>query len=306
MKNALKIADELRSVVRGKLLEDEPMSRYTTMKVGGPAEVMLIPADEADLMAAIGIAEKAQWPHRVIGVGSNLIVRDGGIEGLTILIRGTMDKIVVDDENIRAGAGATLPKLANTAARNGLAGIEWAASVPGTLGGAVAGNAGAFGGEMADVVEEAAIRAPGGKVETYDKEKINFSYRNTNLPSGSVVLSAVLRLKKGVKEEIEARMSELMDKRKVSQPLREASAGSIFRNPSGDSAGRLIDSLGFKGKRCGRAAISEKHANFIVNSGNASAADVIGLIEEISEAVRDRYGIELEVEVRIIGREKTA
>jgi len=301
--NAVSMPDELRNVVRGKIIEGAPMSRYTTIKVGGPADMLFVPADEADLMAALKIAERERLPYQVLGAGSDLIVRDGGIEGLTVLLRGTMDDVEIEGESIKCGAGAILPKLARMAAQEGLTGLEWAASIPGTVGGAVVGNAGAFGSDMAGVLAEARIRLPGGKVETRNKESIEFSYRSSNISPGAVALSAVLKLEKGDGSKIEKRMKDMTEKRKSTQPLHEPSAGSIFRNPPGENAGRIIDSMGLKGKRLGGAMISKVHANFIVNLGDATAADVIGLMNQVCDEVRNVHNIELEPEVRIIGRE---
>jgi len=300
---ALNIAAELRDIVRGKVLENEAMSEFTTMKVGGTADALFIPADQADLLAGISLSEKKGWPRRVIGFGSNVIVRDGGLEGLSVLLRGVIDEITVKGEVVRAGAGAPLPKLARTASKEGLAGLEWAAAIPGTLGGAIAGNAGAFGTSMADILAEARVLMPGGSIEKFENEKFAFSYRRSKLPIGAVILEAGLKLKKDDTPKIEKRMREMIEKRKATQPLSEPSAGSIFRNPPQAAAGKLIDSLGFKGKRRGGAMVSYIHANFIVNTGHASASDVIGLIDEIREKVRAAHGVELELEVQIIGRE---
>ena len=303
MNAVVHIAAELRKIVRGKVLENTPMSQFTTMKVGGPADVIFIPADRADLIAAFVMAEKKGWPRQIIGAGSNLIVRDGGLEGLTVILRGTMDEIEIEGEKMRAGAGAALPKMSRAASRQGLTGLEWLVSIPGTLGGAVAGNAGAFGASMADFLIEAQVLMPGGAVETWEKDKFAFSYRNSKLPVGAVILEAILKLEKGDIAQIEKRMKEIIEKRKATQPLSEPSAGSIFRNPPQTAAGKLIDSLGFKGKMRGDAVVSDVHANFIVNAGAATAADVIGLIEEIHERARAVHGIDLELEVKIIGRE---
>ncbi len=297
------IAGDLRNAVRGELIERAPMSRYTTIRVGGPADVLFTPEDAEDLCAALDLAEGGEWPCMVIGAGSNLIVRDGGIAGLVILIRGNMSEVDIDGEIMKVGAGSIMNRLAQAAAREGLAGLEWAVSLPGTLGGGIAGNAGAFGADMSAIVAEARIRLQGGAVEIWDKERLGFSYRSSEVPAGAVVLDAVLIMKKGDIEEIEKRMKEFMEKRKTTQPLSQPSAGSVFRNPEGDSAGRIVDELGLKGANRGGAMISDVHANFIVNTGDATAADIIGLIDEIRGLARKSRGIDLVPEVRVIGRE---
>jgi len=300
------IVEKLKGVVRGEIRANVPMKRFCTMKVGGPADAMLVPADSDDLAIALDMADKEKWPCVVIGAGSNVIVGDYGIEGLVVLVRGVMDDIEVKDEIVECGAGLSMNRLAHIAARNELEGLEWAVSIPGTVGGSVVCNAGAFGSEMADSVVEAKIRLAGGKIETRDKKKLGFVYRGSKVAAGAIVLEVVMELKKGERKLIEKRMKEFIEKRKSSQPLREPSAGSIFRNPKGLSAGKIIDELGMKGMRRGKAKISDIHANFIVNTGDAAAKDVIGLIREIRQIVKTKRGVLLEPEVRIIGREERA
>jgi len=301
--DARDIASELKGSFRGKLLENAPMSRYTTMKVGGPADVLFVPADESELEAALDAARMNRWPHLVLGAGSNVIVRDGGIEGLVIYLKGTMGGVEVRENRLVCGAGAMLPELAKRAAREGLSGLEWAVSIPGTVGGAVVCNAGAFGSSMGDVFEGAAVIGPGGDIGKLDKDEISFSYRSSTFPQGAVIKAVTLNLKKGDRKDIETLMKKAVEKRKSSQPVGEPSSGSIFRNPEPESAGRLIEKAGCKGMRRGGAVVSEKHANFIVNTGGAVAADVIGLMEEVAFAVKRSAGVELRPEVQIIGRE---
>ncbi len=303
MIDARNITADLKSRFTGKVLEDAPMSRHTSMKVGGPADVLFTPADESELAAVLEEARRSKWPYIVLGVGSNVIVRDGGIEGLVIYLKGTMNGIEIRDNRIIAGAGATLPELAKRAMKHGLSGLEWAVSIPGTLGGAVVCNAGAFGSSIEDIFEEATAIMPDGNIEKLGENKISFSYRSSSLPAGAVLKGVTLNLKKRDKKEIEVFMKEVVEKRKSTQPVGEPSSGSIFRNPEFSSAGRLIEEAGCKGKRRGGAMVSEKHANFIVNTGGAAASDVIGLIEEVASAVKSSAGIDLELEVQVMGRE---
>lgn len=303
MNGIANIASELRAVTGGKVLERVLMSGYTTMKVGGPADALCVPADTDDLCKSLDFVESRRWPCFTMGAGSNLIVGDGGIEGLVILMRGTMDSIEIEGDTVRAGAGCALTKLVHEAAREGLSGLEWAAGIPGTLGGAIAGNAGAFGSDMAAVVVEAKVRIRGGSIENWNNRELGFAYRNSSITADAIALDAVLKLNRADKLEIQKRMKEIMEKRKAAQPLGEASSGSIFKNPAGSSAGRIIDELGLKGKKRGGAMLSHVHANFIVNTGKATASDVIGLIDEIRREVKSRRGVDLEPEVRIVGRE---
>jgi len=301
--NAHEMAEELKGRFRGKLLGSVPMRRYTTIKVGGEADALFMPADESELKEILDETIRNKWPHIVLGAGSNVIVRDGGIEGLVIYMKGTMNSINVADNRIIAGAGATLPELAKRAGKEGLTGLEWAVSIPGTIGGAVVCNAGAFGSSIADVFEEADAVMPSGEIKKLGNGEISFSYRSSSLPSGTVLKSVTLGLKKRDKKKVEALMKELVERRKENQPLGQPSSGSIFRNPESAAAGRLIEEAGCKGMRRGGAMVSEKHANFIINTGGATAADVIALIDQVCSAVKNSFGVELELEVQIIGRE---
>lgn len=287
----------------GQLLRDEPMSRHTTFRVGGPADMMFFPAMEAQVVEALRLAGAYRVPALVIGNGSNLIVRDGGVIGLVIVLGERMSKIEIEGDVLTGQAGASLARVAAAAQAAGLSGLEFASGIPGTLGGGCAMNAGAYGGQLSDVLIDARVLLD-GKVCTLTRNEMEMGYRTTfPLRNGGVVLSARFQLKRDDGEAILARMKDLNARRRDKQPLNYPSAGSVFKRPEGYFAGALIEQAGLKGAKVGGAQVSEKHAGFIVNAENATAQDVLALIDQVRKEVRERFGVDLETEVRILGED---
>lgn len=295
------LAQTLRALAPERLLENEPMSRYTTFKVGGPADLMFFPESAQELQVALAAAREAQVPVQLVGNGSNLIVRDGGLRGLTIVMGEPFSQIRVEGTRLYAQAGAKLSRVAMAAQEAGLSGLEFAAGIPGSLGGGCAMNAGAYGGQLSDVLTEAEVYLD-GKILQLTKAQMEMGYRSTMpLRKGGIVLSACFTLNPDQPQEILGRMRELSARRREKQPLNMPSAGSTFKRPEGYFAGALIEQCGLKGCARGGAQVSEKHAGFVVNTGNATAADILALIAHIQQVVRERTGVELEMEVRILG-----
>lgn len=289
-------------VLRGRLLHDEPMSRHTVWAVGGGAERYYEPADLADLSAFLGALPADEEVHWV-GLGSNLLVRDGGIPGVVIMLTGGLDELaLVGPGRVRAEAGTPCAKVARFCARQGLVGAEFLAGIPGTVGGALAMNAGAFGGETWPIVERVECMDRQGTVRVRGREDFQVGYRSVQGPEGEWFVAAEFALQAGDAAEANARIRDLLRRRAETQPTGQRSCGSVFRNPPGDYAGRLIEDCGLKGRRRGGAEVSTKHANFILNTGDASAADIEGLIREVIQAVESRHGIRLRPEVRILGQ----
>lgn len=298
------LARELSKLVSGRVIPQAFMRDFTTWRIGGPADLLCEPATEEDVQVALGFARKHGLPVTVVGNGSNLLVLDGGIRGLTLRICGGLKEMAVDGEQITAGAGAMLPALSRLAARSSLSGLEFGAGIPAAVGGAVLMNAGAFGQIIGNLVQGVQVLGLNGRMETIERSRLEFHYRHSSLMDRElVILKAVFRLCRGEPSEIWERMSGNLDKRKKNQPLDQPSAGSVFRNPPGGSAGELIERAGFKGVTVGDAQVSPKHANFIVNLGNARAGQVLELIERIRERVSSLYGVELVPEVRLVGEE---
>lgn len=298
-----KLIGRIRSeLLRLTLLENEPMSAHCSFRIGGPARLMACPASASEAAALLHILHEEQAPTELMGKGTNLLVPDTGLDAVVVLVGEAMsDAELLPDSRIRAGAGISLAKLAVFAAGCGLSGLEFAHGIPGSLGGAVFMNAGAYGGEMKDVVEEAECADAEGKLEVLSVSELQLSYRHSALEgTGKLVTSATLRLSPGEPEEIRARMRELMEKRRASQPLDLPSAGSTFKRPQGGFAAALIDQAGLKGFAIGGAQVSEKHAGFVVNRGGATFEDVTQLMRHIQKTVFDRSGIMLEPEVRIL------
>ncbi len=296
---------EALSAIAGshQILENEPMSRHTTFRVGGPADVLFLPESEEQLLQALSIAREAGVPCFVIGNGSNLVVKDGGIRGLVIALGEGMAAIARAGETLTAWAGASLARVSAYAQASGLSGLEFASGIPGTLGGGCAMNAGAYGGQLSDVLVDGRVLLD-GEVRTLTVEDMQMGYR-TSLPlrRGGIVISARFALTPDDPEAIAARMRELNARRRDKQPLNYPSAGSTFKRPEGYFAGALIEQAGLKGKRVGGAQVSEKHAGFIVNTGGATAADILTLIGTVQDEVADRFGVRLETEVRILGED---
>jgi UDP-N-acetylmuramate dehydrogenase len=286
---------------RGELRLDEPMARHTSWRVGGPAARFFEPADSADLvdfLAALEPAEPLFW----VGLGSNLLVRDGGLRGTVIHTTNRLAALdVMDDGGLRVEAGVPCAKVARAAARAGLGGAEFLAGIPGTLGGALAMNAGAFGGETWALVEAVETVDRYGVVRRRAPADYRIGYRAVEGPEGEWFLAAFLRLDPDPDGEANAAIRALLARRNASQPTSQPTAGSTFRNPEGDHAARLLEEVGMKGRCVGGACVSELHANFIINTGTATAADIEALMVEMAEAVHASHGVRLEPEVRIVG-----
>lgn len=296
---------EALPVFCGELKLNEPMSRYTTWKVGGPADRLYVPTDLADLVLFLKSLPAGE-PVMVVGLGSNLLVRDGGIRGTVVVMHGALSELRFEaDGRLYAEAGVPDAKVARFAGRHDKVGAEFLAGIPGTLGGALAMNAGCYGGETWQVVDEVLTLGRDGELRRRSALDYDIGYRHVVLKEGRQewFVAAWLKLEQGDGEAAKTRMKELLEKRSSSQPLHLPNAGSVFRNPEGDHAGRLIEACGLKGRRIGGAQISDKHANFIVNADGAKAADIEALIGLAKEKVKDRFGIELVSEVRIIGTE---
>ncbi|MEW8506283.1 MAG: UDP-N-acetylmuramate dehydrogenase [Candidatus Thiodiazotropha sp.] len=293
-----------RQSLRGELRFDEPLSRHTTWRVGGPASCFYRPADREDLIVFLAQLERDE-PLFWLGLGSNLLVRDGGYRGTVIATKGTLVASEWRSDGILyAEAGIACAKLARLAARAGLCGAEFLAGIPGTLGGALAMNAGAFGGETWERVVSVETIDRYGEVRNHRPEDFEIGYRRVKAPPGEWFLAAELQLEAGDVEAAQQRIRELLQRRGATQPTNQPSCGSVFRNPPGDFAARLIESAGLKGRRQGGARISEKHANFIVNTGSATASDIELLITDVQREVAARYGVELKTEVHRIGESK--
>lgn len=291
-------------VPASRMLLDEPMSSHTTFAVGGPADVLVLPVTVKELSLAVRIAKNLDLPVTVLGGGSNILVRDGGIRGIVIQLNRIRKVLACHETKILASAGHMLADVCRFAQMNNLSGIEFACGIPGTLGGAVFMNAGAYGGEMGHVVSRVRTVNGLGSVQTYCAPDLGFGYRQSRFQkSQEFVVEVELSLRHGDKEEIQQRMEELMQRRRSKQPLDMHSAGSTFKRPPGYFAGTLIDQTGLKGLACGDAQVSTKHAGFVVNTGHASARDVLQVIHEVQKRVELAHGVRLEPEVRIIGED---
>ena len=287
--------------LHGVLVEHEPMARHTTLGVGGPARWYFKPDSAEAIREALPLIP-GELPRLPMGRGSNMLVLDAGFEGVVIDL-GNLDTIEVDGSRLTAGAGARMSKVARTCAESGLSGLEFLSTVPGDMGGGVAMNAGAFGQEIADTLIHADILMPDGTPIRKSRAELNMTYRHSELPQGSLVTTAGFSLHLDSPEAIRERIRGMREKRGRTQPLSQPNCGSVFKNPPGDYSARLIESAGLKGYGIGAARISETHANFIVNEGGASAADVIALIRKAQADVEAQAGIRLQPEVRIIGGE---
>ena len=302
----MNLADTLRAATSiAQVLEHEPMARHTTMRVGGPAEILFSPASEGELLFAVREAKRAGAPFRIIGNGSNLLVLDGGLPGLTIRLGEAFSKISVDGNQIRAQAGALLSRVAAAARDASLTGLEFASGIPGSAGGGMAMNAGAYGGQLSDVFEGCrALDPETGIISALGSAEMALGYRESAaLSRGLIVTEAAFRLTAGDRSAIQAKMDDLSARRREKQPLNLPSAGSTFKRPEGHFAGALIEQAGLKGLRVGGACVSEKHAGFVVNDRGATAMDVLDLIRLVQARVLEHSGVRLETEVRILGEE---
>ena len=286
--------------VRGHLAANAPLDRETWFRVGGAAEVLFRPADRDDLIEMLREMPKGT-PVTVIGLGSNLLVRDGGVRGIVVRMGREMAGIDVDGDRVSAGAGAPDPAVAAAARDAGLAGLEFLSGIPGTIGGALRMNAGAYGGDMKDILECCEAVDPEGEVHRLSPGDMGFGYRHCGIPEDWIFTGAVMRGTPGDRKAIAARMAEIRQSREASQPMRTRTGGSTFRNPNGHTAWQLVDEAGCRGLACGGARVSEKHTNFLINTGDATAGDLEGLGEEIRARVKAGSGIDLHWEIRRIG-----
>lgn len=284
------------------VLTDEPMNRHTTFRIGGPADYFVTASGVEEIRAVIDACLRNSVPYYIIGNGSDLLVGDKGYRGVIIQIFKKMNGIRVEGERIYVQAGALLSKTAAAACEASLTGMEFASGIPGTMGGALRMNAGAYGGEMKQIVESADVLTADGEVKTLSVEELGMGYRTSVISKKDyVALSAVLKLKRGSREEIRARMEELKEKRVAKQPLEYGSAGSTFKRPEGYFAGKLIEDAGLRGYRVGDAQVSEKHCGFVINRGSATAAEVARLMEDVADRVEEKFGVRLQPEVKKIG-----
>lgn len=293
---------ELENIMAGSgIFMEEPMKKHTTFRVGGPADVLVQP-DETTLAAVLGLCRQHHVSYSFIGNGSNLLVGDKGIRGVVIEMTEPMGNIEVHGTRITAQAGAMLSKIANTAASNGLGGMEFAAGIPGSVGGAVVMNAGAYGGEMKDIIERVYVLDENGAQLELDRDALDLGYRHSCIPDKKyIVTKVVLELVPRNEAEIRSEMKELNEKRAEKQPLQYPSAGSTFKRPEGYFAGKLIMDAGLRGYQVGGAQVSEKHCGFVINKGDATAADICQLMQDVSDKVQAQFGVVLEPEVKMIG-----
>ncbi|MCM3665722.1 UDP-N-acetylmuramate dehydrogenase [Mesobacillus subterraneus] len=298
------LADKLRELNIGSVKENEPLANHTTMKIGGPADILIEPSSIDNLKIAVDALKESGIKWTVIGRGSNLLVSDNGIEGAVIKLGSGLDELEIEDTKVLAGGGLSLVNFAITISRKGLSGLEFAGGIPGSVGGAVYMNAGAHGSDISQILEKAYVLFEDGSLEWLSNEEMKFSYRTSVLQKErpGIVVAAVFQMKEGNREEIVAELQKNKDYRKETQPYNYPSCGSVFRNPLPNYAGNLIEKSGLKGHRIGGAQISELHANFIVNTGNAKAEDVLGLIQHVKDTVMELHGVKMETEVEIIGR----
>jgi len=297
--------------VRGEVRLNEPMSGHTSFRIGGPADALILPEDRDDLIALLAEVQEKGIPYIVLGSGTNLLVRDRGYRGAVISLK-KMNAIEVLREYRSLGgsfavlnvdAGAALARLLNFAVERGLTGLEFSTGIPGTVGGALCMNAGTAQGEFGDIVDTVTLLDPSGRVVQRRRDEMAFGYRSANVPPGHIVIDAKVVLRYGDAEKIRAQVKKLMDQRKSRQPWGLPNAGSVFKNPLDDAAGKLIEAAGCKGLVVGGAQVSDKHANFIVNTGNAKASDVLALMEIVRDKVLELRRIRLEPEIKIIGEE---
>jgi UDP-N-acetylmuramate dehydrogenase len=280
------------------------MKEFTTFKIGGPADVMIIPRTISDIIKAVNFCRNHNIPAVMLGMGSNILVKDKGIRGIVIKIGDSLKNYSIAGNEIYAEAGISLSELSRKAAENSLSGLEFAEGIPGSLGGAVVMNAGAYNGEIKDVLKEVLAVDYSGRLKTFNTQQMQFGYRKSIFQSMEFIVLAIrMQLKKGNKEQIFSTMQEFNRLRREKQPLDMPSAGSTFRRPEGFYVGPLIEELGLKGFKIGGAEVSTKHAGFIVNSGNATASDIIELITYIQEKANKKYGVSLVPEIRIIGED---
>ena len=287
---------------KDRVLVDEPVKRHTTFRIGGPADFFLLPSTVDEVRGILEICREEELPYFILGNGSNLLVSDKGYRGVIIQLYRNFSNISVEGNEICASSGALLSQIAAAARNASLTGFEFAGGIPGTLGGAVFMNAGAYGGELKDVLKEAVVMTEQGEILTLPVEKLDMGYRTSRIKkAGYLVLEARLVLEQGDMDKIRDTTKDLTEKRVSKQPLEYPSAGSTFKRPEGYFAGKLIMDAGLRGYQVGDAQVSEKHCGFVINKGNATAADVLTLIENVREKVQEQFGVTLEPEVKFLG-----
>jgi UDP-N-acetylmuramate dehydrogenase len=296
------LARELKALIAGEVLVREPMANYTSWRIGGPADLLVLPVSTGDVRETVRFSRERNLPLTVLGNGSNVLVLDRGIRGIVLRTASALRQVGFETDRVVAEAGVLLPPLARMAASKGLSGLEFAAGIPGSLGGAICMNAGAHRQSISSVVESVTVMDHLGCESVLSPEAAGFSYRQSLIPErGQIVIQATLQLVAGAREEITARVRRNLARRREGQPLNLPSAGSVFKNPPGDWAGRLIEAAGAKGWRVGEAQVSEKHANFIVNLGEARAEEVLLLISKVRRQVAEKFGVQLELEILPLG-----
>ena len=297
--------DKLNNVIaKDSILTDEPMSRHTTFRVGGPADFFVTPKAKEEVRDVIRICKEAGMPYYIIGNGSNLLVSDAGYRGVIVQIYKEMNEVKVEGDRVKAQAGALLSGIAAKALGAELSGFEFASGIPGTIGGACVMNAGAYGGEMKDVLESVTVLTGEGKIIELGRNELELGYRTSVIAKkGYIVLGAVLKLERGDGEKIKTYMDELKEKRVTKQPLEYPSAGSTFKRPEGYFAGKLIEDAGLRGFQVGGAQVSEKHCGFVINRDHATAADIMELMRQVQIRVKENSGVDLEPEVKRLGDE---
>lgn len=300
------IREQLEQIItQGTILTNEPMSKHTSFSIGGPADLFVEPATVEEIQKVCALARQEKVPFFVIGNGSNLLVSDEGIRGIVLHLGKNFSKIEQEGNVISVQSGALLSRVAKVALASSFTGFEFAAGIPGSFGGAVAMNAGAYGGEMKDIILDADVLTPEGDVRTLSLEELDLSYRHSCIfEKNYLVLSARIQLTPGDETAIRERMSELAQARRDKQPLEYPSAGSTFKRPEGYFAGKLIQDAGLKGFTVGGAMVSEKHAGFVINHGGASAKDVSSLISQVQKKIQEQFGVHMEPEVRFVGFDK--
>lgn len=297
--------DKLNNVIaKDSILTDEPMSRHTTFRVGGPADFFVTPKAKEEVRDVIRICKEAGMPYYIIGNGSNLLVSDAGYRGVIVQIYKEMNEVKVEGDLVKAQAGALLSGIAAKALGAELSGFEFASGIPGTIGGACVMNAGAYGGEMKDVLDSVTVLTGEGKIIELGRNELELGYRTSVIAKkGYIVLGAVLKLERGDGEKIKTYMDELKEKRVTKQPLKYPSAGSTFKRPEGYFAGKLIEDAGLRGFQVGGAQVSEKHCGFVINRDHATAADIMELMRQVQIRVKENSGVDLEPEVKRLGDE---
>ena len=300
------IFKELDTTLKGKMLYHVSLKRYTSLRVGGIADLMIYPATVKELQTIVTFSQRHSVPYWIIGRGTNLLIKDGGIRGIVIKLSRCCNTIKITETahsqvKLTAGAGVSLQRLLLFTVNQSLSGLEFLSGIPGSLGGALAMNAGAHGTEMKDVTDSITLLTPQADVIEHPPTALHFNYRHLVLPKGTAILKAVLKMKRSTKSILQGQIRKINEWRKRAQPLNYPSAGSVFKNPSGQSAGQLVERVGLKGFSVGNAQVSEKHANFIVNRGSATAKDILALMEIMQNKVYQATGIRLQPEICIAG-----